>query len=231
MKRRYLFTCLLFACFVFSVLAKEPLRQERAGEPFKTISVSSGIDLYVRVNGISKIEVEAEKSHLHRITTEVVGDQLQIHTEKGFRWGLKDVHKVFVSVKELRRITSSGGADVYSEGVLRCQNLKLSASGGSDMYVDVETDELILESRSGADLKISGTTRSLRAIASGGSDINAKDLIAESVSVKTFGGSDAVVNVTKRLTAEAMGTSDIIYYGNPADENLKESGGGEIVGR
>jgi len=221
----------LLALFFLATIVTTAVGQEKETRTigdFTRISVGSGIDLYITQGDAIDLVVEASKDRLHKIITEVKDKQLKIYTKHKYDWGWDKAPKVYLTFKQLERLTAGGGADVYSKTILKSEKLEISTSGGADAYLHVETDKLKLSTSGGSDIKIKGVTQTLYAEASGGSDINAQELKAQSVKVSTSGGADATVWAEKELTASASGGSDIDYYGNPEVKNLNESGAGDI---
>ncbi|WP_430813010.1 head GIN domain-containing protein [Carboxylicivirga sp. RSCT41] len=221
----------LIACFTGLTFAQE--KEKRSVGDFTAVSVSSGIDLYLTQSDAVALEVECLKDDLHKLRTEVEGSTLKIYMKGNgsWNWNSKSVPKVYLSFKQLEKIVASGGSDIYGQNTIEQEYLKVSTSGGADIYVEVKTGELKLTTSGGSDIKIKGTTKQLIASSSGGSDINARELKAQSVKVTTSGGSDAIVWAEKEITANASGGSDIVYYGNPEIKQLNESGAGDISHR
>lgn len=221
----------LLAIFLLATIVTTTVGQEKETRTigdFTRISVGSGIDLYITQGDHIDLVVEASKDRLHKIITEVKDNQLKIYTKNKYEWGWDKAPKVYLTFKQLERLTAGGGADVYSKTIIKAEKLEVSTSGGADAYLHVQTDKLKLSTSGGSDIKIKGETQTLYAEASGGSDINAQELKAQSVKVSTSGGADATVWAEKELTASASGGSDIDYYGNPEVKNLNESGAGDI---
>ncbi|TRX61580.1 head GIN domain-containing protein [Carboxylicivirga sp. M1479] len=208
-------------------------KEKRNVDDFDKISVSSGIDLYLTQSDGIEVDVTCGKSDIHRLKTEVVGSTLKIYMKGNgvWNWNSKTVPKVYVVFDQLEKLSASGGSDVHGQNEIQQNNLMILSSGGSDVYLELKTDELTLETSGGSDLKLSGTTQLLVASSSGGSDINARNLKAQKVKVSTSGGSDAIVWAEKEIVANASGGSDVTYYGNPQVKQLNESGAGDISHR
>jgi hypothetical protein len=83
-------------------------------------------------------------------------------------------------------------------------------------------------SSGGSDLHLSGNVEQVTLKASGGSDIKAYELYTKRCSVHSSGGSDAFVNVSEEISATASGGSDVHVKGNPKVLYQKSSGGGDI---
>ncbi|MCU4156294.1 DUF2807 domain-containing protein [Carboxylicivirga sp. A043] len=221
----------LIVCFAGVLVAQE--KEKRSIGEFSSVSVSSGIDLYLTQSSAVELEVECRKDDLHRLRTEVEGKTLKIYMKgnSSWNWNNKTVPKVYLSFKQLEKLIASGGSDIYGQNTIDQEYLEVSTSGGADIYVEVKTTELKLTTSGGSDLKIKGTTDKLTASSSGGSDINARELKAQRVKVTSSGGSDAIVWAEKEIMANASGGSDIVYYGNPEIKQLNESGAGDISHR
>lgn len=218
-------TCLIALSFA-SINAQE--KETRDIKHFNKINVSSGVDIYLTQGDNIDLNVECDKSEIHKIITEVNNNTLTIYNRRSYSWIPQRAPKVYVTVKDLNEIKCSGGADIYVQNTLKLNSIKITASGGADAYLNITADKVILSSSGGADITIKGTTNTLDASASGGSDINAAGLKAQSVIIEASGGADASVWAEKQITAKASTGSDIKCYGNPEIKNIVESAGGDV---
>jgi len=232
MKNKSLIRLFLLGLFTSGTILSTIDAQEKESRPIPdiitSIKVTSGLDLYVSKGDKVSLVIEADKGYLHRVITEVKGHQLRIYTEGRINWKRTHLPKIYVTLTDIESITSSGGSDVFSKGVIKTDSLILSSSSGSDMYAEVNTRKLVLRSSSGSDLKVRGKTIYLNASAGSGSDIIAEDLAAKYVTVKASAGSDAKVYAIESIDAHSSSGSDIIIYGSPITKNLKESSGGDV---
>lgn len=208
--------------------AEAQQRQSRALTGFEAIEVGGGIDLFVRQGASFVVEVQASDEDAARIVTEVVGKTLQIKRKSSsfFHWG--DAGSVYVTLPALVALDASGGSDVKTEGTFASDTLRVSASGGSDLTIDVTAGTLHVEASGGSDLRLSGTARSAHVESSGGSDLNASALTADEADVDSSGGSDLAIGVRQKITGEASGGSDVTYTGAPGSVSVNTSGGAEL---
>ena len=207
--------------------------ENRKVKDFDAIKVSSGIDLYLKMGDTETLKVVADEAIIDRVITEVKDGTLRIYMKKEnwFNWGDHKAKKVYVTVKELTSIDASSGSDVKSEGTLKGESLKVQASSGSDVEIDVFYKNLWIDTSSGSDAKLSGKVKNLEAEASSGSDIKARELESKICKVRVSSGSDATVSVSDELYAKASSGGDIRYYGNPSVRDTDESSGGDVVQR
>ena len=233
MKRRILTGLFILGLFTSGTLLSTVRGQEKESRPLPDIItkvyVSSGIDLYLAQGEKISIEIEADKSFLHRIITEVKGHELRIYTKSRINWRRTYVPKVYLTVNQIERVICSAGSDVFTQTTIKADTLEMKASSGADLYASVDTKLLKLSSSSGSDIKVKGKTISLIASAGSGSDIIASDLAAKYVKVKASAGSDAKVYALESIDAHSSSGSDIIYYGNPINISIEKSSGGDIT--
>jgi hypothetical protein len=206
--------------------------ESRNVKGFHAIKVSGGIDLYLTQGNDEVVAVSASDLDLRdRIRTEVENGVLKIYMEnKGMNWGWHDAKlKAYVSFRNLDQLVASGGSDIYPQSQLKVEKLDLRLSGGSDLKgADVAIQELNIDQSGGSDVNISGQVQQLRVDASGGSDLHGFDLNTQICHISASGGSDARITVNQELNVEASGGSDIYYKGSAVIKDMKTSGSSSI---
>jgi len=180
---------------------------------FNAIKASHGLDVYLTQDNTESVRVQADENLLDIISVEVEDNVLKIYAKENI--GYAAAKKVMVHFKDVSKITSTSGSDVYSTNVIRAENLELRTTSGSDMELEVHTNSLDCQSTSGSDLRLSGKTNNLFAEATSGADIKAGKLVAQSSNVKATSGADITVNTTYELNAKANSGGDITYLGSP----------------
>lgn len=202
--------------------------------PFSAISVSGAIDLYLSQSDEEVVVVSAaESKYRNRIITEVVNGELKIYyNDKGLQWssGSKKL-KAYVAFKNVQKLTASGASDIYVNGVIRSDVLKINISGSSDFKGAVDVSKLSLDQSGSSDSRISGRTTHLKIEVSGASDVKGYDLVADYCEANASGASDIQITVTKELTASASGASDIYYKGQGITRNIRSSGASSVARR
>ncbi|KAB1067393.1 DUF2807 domain-containing protein [Tamlana haliotis] len=193
---------------------------------FSIIEASEGLDVYLTQNDQTAISVETDENLQDLISTEITDGVLKIHRKENF--GKASSKKIKVSFKNISKIIASSGSDVYGTNTISAETLELKTSSGSDMELDVNTNQLSCTSSSGSDLRVSGKTINLQAKSSSGSEIKAADLFAEATEAKASSGSDITVNTSKSLVAKASSGGDVKYYGNPERVEKSDNSSGTI---
>jgi hypothetical protein len=230
-------TCIGASVIVTSCLAVLPAgaaeSETRLLDGFNAVAVSGGIDLVVRQGQPFRVEVTADDGELANVVTEVRGATLEIRRKQPsglFNWG--DAGSVNVTLPALVALTASGGSDVETAGTFTSDTLKLVASGGSDLVIDVAAGALDVEASGGSDLRLSGSARTARVQSSGGSDLDASRLTVDEADVHSTGGSDhAHGPVRNKIAGNPSGGSDVSYSGQPATVDVDTSGGSDVSRR
>lgn len=207
--------------------------QKREVRGFHGVEISGGIDLYLNQAGEEAVAVSASEPEVRdRIRTEVIDGVLHIYMDtKGFNWGnWGNRHlKAYVACRTIDKLTASGGSDVYIQDALKADKLKLDLAGGSDLSGKLVAGELSIYQSGGSDTHVSGSATRLFVHASGGSDYHGYDLSADNCQVEASGGSDAFLTVNKELIATASGGSDVHYRGSGVVKESHASGSGSIT--
>lgn len=210
----------------------DPNVQVRSIKGFTAISVSGGIDLYLS-SGDEAVAVSAKDAETtNLIKTEVKDGVLKIYFDgkwsNGTFFANNKALKAYVSYKKLTSLNGSGGSDILVDGTIQGDRLALSISGGSDFKGKIDVQELRVDASGGSDIDVTGRAGKLVAHVSGGSDFNGYGFVTESASVEASGGSDVEIAVNKNISARASGGSDIRYKGNASETEISSSGSGSV---
>lgn len=197
---------------------------------FTSIKVSGGIDLYLSQYETESIAVSAsEEKYRENIKTVIENGTLKIYYDgdKFMHWGNKKL-KVYVSFKNLEKLTASGASDVQVAGAVTVPSLSIDCSGASDFKAAVKVSNLVIELSGASDVKISGTASRVSIQSSGASDVKGYDLITDVCTAKASGASDINITVNKELNAHASGASDIHFKGNAVIKDIHTSGASSV---
>ena len=173
------------------------------------------------------IEARTEERLLSHVDMKRRGDKLIMEVHG---WHVNNCSKkiqVTVTMPELKGIQSSGGSYFYSEQELHGSNLKIDASGGSQVDLDINYAVVNLEGSGGSKMDLNGTGSDLNIKMSGGSRMELFDLNATICDVDASGGSHAEVSVSTDLSVDLSGGSKVLYKGTPG-VHVKTTGGSSV---
>ena len=222
---------LLSICF--SNIYAQNSEEIRKVSNFKGIHISGGIDLYLKQGSTESVKVVADKDRMDKIITENEGGDLKIYVESSknwldFEWKKSKNMKVYVTIKDLNALSATGGSDVYTENKLDLIKLELKATGGSDIRLTLDADELTCSTTGGSDVILAGTATVFKASSTGGSDLKASNLRTNFCSISSTGGSDAYVWAEKEISISATGGSDVYHKGGARVVKSSSTGGSDI---
>ncbi|MET0636257.1 MAG: head GIN domain-containing protein [Chitinophagaceae bacterium] len=233
--KKILFSVMLLAAVAGLQAQKtisDPNVQSRDAKGFTSIKISSAFDVYISQGNEEALAVSAsEKDYLEYIKTEVTGGTLRIWVDGGgmrkFNTGKMKL-KAYISFKDLNKLDVSGACDIYIEGTLKLQDLKLVLSGASDLRGKMDMQKLDVDISGASDMTLSGTVGQLKIESSGASNFKGFDLVSEYCDAKASGASDIKITVNKELNVNASGASDIDYKGQGLIRDLKTSGASSV---
>ncbi|HEX7845641.1 MAG TPA: head GIN domain-containing protein [Chitinophagaceae bacterium] len=204
----------------------------REAKNFHGIDVSNAFDVYLSQSNEEAVAVSAvDQKTRDRIVVEVKNGILYIGLEKG-TWKLNNGNKklkAYISFKTIDKLAISGACDVFVDGVLKADELKIDLSGASDIKnVKLDVKKMNLDISGASDMKASGTVVQLTVEAQGASNFRGIDLATEFCNARASGASDISITVNKELSAQASGASGIKYKGDGVIRDIKTNGASRI---
>jgi hypothetical protein len=193
-------------------------------EDFTLVSASEGLEVYVTQAGEFSITVEGDENIIDLIGTDIKDGELRVHALQNIGRATK---KVFVSLPEITALESSSGADLIVQNAIEAEQIKLSASSGADIKVELTADEVRADASSGSDIRVSGETNNLFASASSGANVQAGELLSKICEADASSGGNVSVNVSESLVADASSGGDVSYTGE-ASVQKKNSVSGSV---
>lgn len=230
MKKILAIIVLLVVGFSMQAQINDPNAAIRQASGYHGINVSSAFNVYLSQSNEEAVAVSAASvKDRDMITVEVKDGILHIGLSNAWKWnnGNKKL-RAYISFKQLDQLTISGACDVFINGVLKADVLRVRQSGASDLKGKMEVAKLHVDLSGASDMSITGSATRLFVEASGASDFKGFDLVTESCEAKASGASDIRITVNKELSAEASGASDVKYKGTCTVRQAKSSGSGSV---
>ncbi len=227
---------------VISLLAQKSIYNDpnakvrKLSGSFQAIKVSNAIDVYLSQGEEEAIAVSAiNEEQRNRIKLAVEEGVLKIWFDNKDNWWKNNGNrklKVYVSFKNLTKLTASGACDVKTNGGIKLNELELNFSGASDFDGEITANELKVDISGASDVKIKkGKVTNLKVRASGASEFTGYDLIADNCTADASGASDIKITVNIELNARASGASGIYYKGDGKIRDLKSNGASTVSRR
>lgn len=194
---------------------------------FDRIDSKNGIDVVIVQSENPGITVEADDNVIEHIHTEISGNTLKINSDFN-EYNNVTSKKVTIKMINLEGIDASGGTHITTEGSIKGEKLKINASSGSDLELQLEVEDISCEASSGSQVKLSGKALKLETSTSSGSKIDCLELLANEVEANASSGSTIRVHPILRLNAEASSGGSIKFSGDPKEIKKDESSGGSV---
>lgn len=217
---------LVFAGFVGTLAAQQS--EVREVGSFRGIRAAEGIDVFLDRGERESVRVDVSgNTELSHVVTEVSGTYLKIHLREGrFRRNINA--KVYVTYREIDRISASSAANVYSEDVIRTRNLAVECASAASIVLAVDVDEIETDVSSAGDAELKGKANKAEFTVSSAGEIDAYDLKAGVATVNGSSAGSAKIHVLNELYAEATSGASIRFRGNPAKSRTDSRSGGSV---
>ncbi len=179
-----------------------------------------------------EVEVSLDDNLFAELRAEVEGDTLHLGLRPERAYRIAAGHqKVRVRLPRLAGLEASGASEVRLVGFGQAtEDLRLGASGASELEGEVGAAGLRLELSGASEARLRGRAGRLALRASGASEAALGELHAGQVEVELSGASQALVRTDGRLDAEASGASELHYLGRAVLGRVETSGASEIAG-
>lgn len=196
---------------------------------FSKIKASNGWDVILTQGNKISVIAQVDENLLEILDVSVQGSTLVIKTDDTHNVGRASSKKIHVTyVDTLTEIDASSGADVDAEDQIKGEFIRLEASSGADIIVNLMVRRITADASSGADIEILGGAEKLDASASSGADIDAKELKTEDCNADASSGGTIDVWVSNSITAEASSGGDVNYWGNPSKVHAPKNVSGSV---
>lgn len=198
-------------CLCVNVLLLQPLMAQNTGKTFEVaafdgIKISGATKLTLIQAPNQSVYVETAESLLPNILVEVREGVLSFSSKKGSQ--LANL-TVIITTPKIKSISLSGASSVVSDNLITSNELKLKASGASQIHLEVDTQKLESKLSGASSAKISGRANMHLVNLSGASKLLAKELQTNTARVHGSGASSATMNVSDTLIKELSGAAHI----------------------
>lgn len=205
----------------------------RSVSDYDQIKVKGSLDVSLISGTEGQLKIEGESNLIEYIVTEVEDESLKIYVKKGYYLKQSTGKKLVITVpfKDISVVSLSGSGDINSTDTIKADDFKTGLSGSGDISLSLDAKNVSSAVSGSGDIVLRGSSDSFVAKVSGSGDLQAFDLKAKDVTAAVAGSGDVEVTATSSIKARVSGSGDIYYRGNPAKEDKKVSGSGDITKR
>ncbi len=207
-------------------------------EPFKSINLNAKYTVYLKQSNENKIEVRALKEIMDISTFDVENGVLNIDIKREEKdrsiWEQIDDIKIapkldiFISMKEVERLTLNGNGKIVTENSISADNLKLEVYGPGHLEADIKGEKVTVHHSGSGLIKLTGYATHTDLHQSGYGKIEAFDFDLKTMDARITGSGNCEVNVSDELTAAVHGEGKLKFKGGTKKVTKKEYGSGKI---
>jgi len=201
-------------------------KQERGVTAFNAIKIGGAAEVILMQGEEQSVVVETNANIQDRVEVNVKNNTLEVKLNSIKKY---DELKLYITVVTLEKIQVSGATDLNAIDTLKGENLRVLASGASDVHLLVDYDNVITKASGASVVKLIGNSTAQTIEASGASVVNAKSLQTITTVVKASGASSCFVNAKTNLTYQVSGASDVSYVDKPVTVIVENNSGTEKV--
>lgn len=194
-------------------------------ENFTKLNVSIPANIRVETGDSAKISITSYESYLTAISTAVRRGKLNLKGDI-CNAGNNDV-TIVVTLPELKGISISGSADIFSDTPVRTDKLKLDISGSGKISLNVFANEIVNDIAGSGIIIINGTCQKLAIDIAGNGEFKGLGLNSYKAKVDIAGSGNASVVALNKLDAEVAGSGVVSYSGEP-ELKIDIKGSGKI---
>ena len=170
----------------------------------------------VEVNGAVDITLaQAEEQYTALLSRPPKGFKTEVRDSVLYITAKKKGAKLFLQMPQTHSLAFHGAAKCNTQERIICRELKIDASGASDLNLNLQTETLDINTAGASEIELQGTARRLKMDVAGASDVDAEEFVAQVVDANAMGASKIKLNVTDSLTVHGSGVSKIEYIGDP----------------
>ncbi len=207
-----------------SMQAQEYSKETRDVGEFTAVDAGGAFDIFLSQADITRVVVETESKHIDKVITKVNNGTLEISSK-----GIKNSDKlvVYITTPNVERLDIHGAASLEGITALKGENLKLKASGASDVELEVYFNQLTTNVSGAASVLLTGEVSKHMLNVSGAGDLSASKLLTEESKANVSGAGSASVQATTEVVSNTKGAGSIDVVGKPETLTIVA---GEVIG-
>lgn len=212
-----------------------------SAEGFTRVEIHKGIELIVTQGPEYKVVIETGENIIDDIEVTQSGNILSCKNNNTCNWVREyGVTKVHVTAPNLTDLYSKSERNISSVGVLTYPVLRLfsldadgdglEGAGTGDFLINVNNNQLVIQSNNVSRFYISGTTtQGLFEFYAGDSRIEAQNLTAQDIIVFHRGSNDMIVKPINSITGKMVSTGNIVLKNNPPLVDVQQLYQGQVI--
>ena len=195
-------------------------------DEFDKIDIGGEFIIKLTQGNSLEVVVEVDENLLDYLEIGVHGTTLEINSMR--RLDSPEGIIINIPVKNLRKLSCSGAAEVSPTNPLQTTELDINLSGAGKLDLMIDAERISLDVSGATLVYLEGAAQSLEVNLSGAGSLEAAELEVEDCLARISGVGKILVNVSGTLDAEVSGLGKVEYVGEPESVKGDVSGVGDI---
>lgn len=208
---------------VMSALVAAPTAQAQTGPSrtyslgaFDELEIHGSAEVRLAQGATDQVVVEGDDEVQNEVKLEVRNGRLNVRQSGSWKfWNTRRL-QLFVTVRDFKRLSISGAADVVATQSLKLGKVVIDISGaGLARFDKLQAEELRFSVSGAGDGQFAGAVEQLSVSVSGKSDFRGEQLHAQVGRVAVSGLGEVKIWAEKELSISISGVGKVDYWGSP----------------
>ncbi len=217
----------------FPAFAQDIDKQEV--EPFKEVKIFGCLSVELVEGDKEIVEIELKSKRVYKEDIKISISKRVLKVSLRYEGGIFSKRNcdgtkahIKISYKTLRKIQTSGGAEVKIKSMVKGETFEAEVNTGSTLKMEAEVGQIWLETHTGGELRIAGKADIQEVKVHTGGVLRAYDFICKEAYAKANTGGVAQLFVTSLIEASASLGGTIALKGNPERQIINTALGGSM---
>lgn len=196
---------------------------------FNEIYLDGVFNVYLRQGDKEELIIEADKEEAAQILSEVKNETLVISMKDDTDFGDMEPVKIYVTVRDLKSLSTEGVGAVTCEQALKLDNFTLTCKGVGAIDIKLSANSLVVKSETVGAITLAGKVNDADISHNGVGVLQAFELFAKNLKLSSEGVGAAEVYASESIDIDAKGVGSVAYKGNPKTNNINSEGIGKVA--
>lgn len=197
-------------------------------EHFDKIEIDGVFNVFLRQGDTEELLIEADKEVAAHIISKVEQGTLILKMEDNTDFGNIDPVKIYVQVRDLQSIHTTGVGTIKCEQALKLDKLTLRCEGVGAIDLNFSANSLIVNSETVGAITLAGKVTEADITHKGVGVLQAFELLTKKLKLTSEGVGAAEVYASESIDINANGVGSVRYKGNPAVKTIVSEGIGKV---
>lgn len=189
---------------------------------FKTLIINGIYNISLINSNENKIRVVAGENIIDKISIKSSNEKLSINFEGLENYNLEGTI-IYIPVTNLKSISTSGVGNLFSESLLKFDELAITTTGVCKINMELEAKKLDINASDVTNIHLKGASDMFNLNCNGAGSTIADKFIVKNIQLKLSGVCKSSLHSTENISGEVQDVSGVTIYGNPKKSRVNSS--------